>query len=273
MDQVAVPNFAIGAMENWGKLNMPLRWAFGHWFWCVLGCCRLGHLPGTLSLLERITISVVIAIQFSTDYCTWVQPPIFRQFGYQQMVDTYVAERRLRHTFRKHRHWFGKLCHVHDTMIDRINLFVIDTVKKCCVCELPKDYYRNFAIICNLNSQFNIFLQIYPEWKAFQIYQTNIFQKVLRVDATARSRPMSTYADNPKAVKALFDSISYEKGRLSWLHITKLKSNDLNTIFFSASSVLYMWLHAFGEKTFKKALTYYLNEQWVKCQMISTIQN
>lgn len=54
-------------------------------------------------------------------------------------------------------------------------------------------------------------LQMNPDWSAFQEFQVGTFQSVMRPDATSRARPMSFYADNPYAVRALFDFISYDK--------------------------------------------------------------
>ncbi|XP_055306447.1 aminopeptidase N-like [Sitodiplosis mosellana] len=80
---------------------------------------------------------------------------------------------------------------------------------------------------------------VHPDWNIFSYFITNQLQPVLRTDAKSTTRAMTTYAESPSGVSGLFDSIAYAK----------------------SGSVIRMFLHALGEDTFKKGLTYYLNAQ------------
>ncbi|XP_031640015.1 aminopeptidase N-like [Contarinia nasturtii] len=80
---------------------------------------------------------------------------------------------------------------------------------------------------------------VHPEWNINEHLVTRNLQPVLKLDARNKTRSMTYYVESPRGIQGLFDHISYAK----------------------SGSVLRMFLHAFGESSFKKGLNYYLTQK------------
>lgn len=57
-------------------------------------------------------------------------------------------------------------------------------------------------------------LQVFPNWKMREFFATDVIQNVLYNDAATWTRPMSFYAQTPDKIFSLFDSVSYDKGKI-----------------------------------------------------------
>lgn len=53
---------------------------------------------------------------------------------------------------------------------------------------------------------------VFPELKYLDAFVFNVLQNVMISDATTSTRPMTHYAEEPRAITSLFDSVTYSKG-------------------------------------------------------------
>lgn len=66
---------------------------------------------------------------------------------------------------------------------------------------------------------------MHPDWNIFQSFLTGKLHSALQTDATERTRPMTYYIENPRAVQGLFDNIAYAKCKTFIINAKKVYSN------------------------------------------------
>lgn len=125
----------------------------------------------------------------------------------------------------------------------RIKHYVADVISH----ELAHQWFGNLVTMkwwddTWLNEGFATFMgkkavaRTLPEFEADLLFRDSVISVALRADASRYARPVSKMVGLPKEIKAMFDSISYEKG----------------------ASVLCMLEDLLGEDTFRKGLQGYL---------------
>ena len=97
---------------------------------------------------------------------------------------------------------------------------------------------------------------LYPQMRLDSLFAVEVMHPVMKRDSSPLIRPLTSYVETPSEIRSIFDSIAYDKGKLTLFGIY-----NVSKIFqFVAASVIRMFHHALSEETLRHGLQIYINK-------------
>lgn len=91
-------------------------------------------------------------------------------------------------------------------------------------------------------------------------FVVDVTQYVFITDSTEFDQPMTYYVEHPIDIDFHFNSIAYSKGLFaSYIDLNQIK---ITKLFKTAAAVLRMFWMTFGENTFMRGMTQYLEDKY-----------